>query len=64
MGSLNMAEGGDDLDMQEVIRLGTAAYHNQQNQKANTTTTTNTEKQVTFARGAVDSTGQYRSTKN
>ena len=29
MGSLHMAQGGDDLEMQEVIRLGTAAYQNQ-----------------------------------
>ena len=56
---MNVA-ANEDLDMQEVIRLGTAAFHNQQNQRANsnnTTTTTNKGKAVTFASGAEDSSG-------
>ena len=65
MGSLHMAQGGDDMEMQEVIRLGTAAYQNQQNQRANTTTTnTNQGKSVSFASGAEDSSGNFRPTKN
>ena len=64
-GGLNTVAADATLDMDEVVRLGLAAFHNKQRQQAQTHMPTNpSNKSVTFADGAEDSSGNFRQTKN